>query len=111
LTTDARRLGCQSCLAGFADYNTSIECISSTRYALPPCIIFKRKVYIQGWYEDPNIPHDWRFEISKNGWMNDEIGLRWLQKLFILATASRTVGKYQLLILDGHGSHLTPEFD
>jgi hypothetical protein len=96
---------------GNREWVTSIECISSTGYALPPCIIFKGKVHIQGWYEDPNIPHDWRFEISKNGWTNDEIGLRWLQKLFIPATASRTVGKYRLLILDGHGSHFTPEFD
>lgn len=41
----------------------------------------------------------------------DEIGLRWLQKVFIPAKTSRTVGRYRLVILDGHGSHLTPGFD
>ncbi|EED11599.1 transposon, putative [Talaromyces stipitatus ATCC 10500] len=41
----------------------------------------------------------------------DEIGLQWLQKHFIPHTTSRTKGRYRMLILDGHGSHLTPQFD
>jgi hypothetical protein len=48
---------------------------------------------------------------QQNGWTTDEIGLRWLQKVFIPATTGHTVGRYRLLILDGHGSHLTPGFD
>jgi hypothetical protein len=78
---------------------------------LPSCIIFKGKVHIEGWYQDHTLPPDWRIEVSQNGWTTDEIGLRWLQKVFIPATTSRTVGRYRLLILDGHGSHLTPGFD
>lgn len=54
---------------------------------------------------------DWRFEVSPNGWTSDEIGIRWLEKLFIPSTTSRMKGRYRLLILDGHGSHLTPRFD
>ncbi|CEO58510.1 hypothetical protein PMG11_03229 [Penicillium brasilianum] len=34
-----------------------------------------------------------------------------LQKLFIPSTNSRVRGRFRLLILDGHGSHLTPQFD
>lgn len=49
--------------------------------------------------------------MSANGWTTDIIGLRWLRKVFIPATNGRTRGGYRLLILDGHGSHLTPEFD
>lgn len=49
--------------------------------------------------------------MSQNGWTTDEIGLRWLQKVFIPSTTSRKIGRYQLLVLDGHGSHLTPAFD
>ena len=41
----------------------------------------------------------------------DEIRLRWLQKLFIPSTNSHIYGRFRLLILDGHGSHLTPKFD
>ena len=40
-----------------------------------------------------------------------QIGLIWLQTVFNEHTKARTVGQYRLLILDGHGSHATPEFD
>ncbi|XP_077660561.1 uncharacterized protein AFUA_3G10430 [Aspergillus fumigatus Af293] len=96
---------------GNREWVTSIECINSTGWVLPPCIIFKGKVHIEGWYQDTALPADWRIEVSENGWTTDQIGLRWLQKVFIPATTSRTTGRYRLLILDGHGSHLTPQFD
>ena len=96
---------------GNREWVTSIECINSTGWALPPCIIFKGKVHIEGWYQDEALPKDWRIEVSDNGWTTDEIGLRWLQNTFIPATNGRMIGKYRLLVLDGHGSHLTPRFD
>lgn len=96
---------------GNREWVTTIECVNFKGWVLPPSIIFKGKVHIEGWYEDNALSPDWRIEVSDNGWTNDEIGLRWLQKLFISATNSRTTGKYRLLILDGHGSHLTPQFD
>lgn len=88
---------------------TTIESTNASGWALPPMIIFKGKFYNQAWFD--NLPGDWRFEVSRNGWTTDEIGLRWLQQQFLPATNSRTKGKYRLLILDGHGSHLTPQFD
>jgi transposase len=94
---------------GNREWVTAIESISASGWALPPVIIFKGKVYIESWFD--GLPGDWRFEVSPNGWTTDEIGLRWLQKLFIPSTNSYTQGRYRLLILDGHGSHLTPQFD
>jgi hypothetical protein len=88
---------------------TTIESINASGWALPPTIIFKGKVYKESWFD--NLPSNWRFEVSPKGWTSDEIGLRWLQKVFIPSTNSRTLGQYRLLILDGHGSHLTPQFD
>jgi hypothetical protein len=49
--------------------------------------------------------------VSDNRWTTDEISLIWLKKLFGLYTQDRTVGKYRLLILNGHGSYITAEFD
>lgn len=49
--------------------------------------------------------------ISQNGWIDNVIGLDWLKNCFIPSTSSHNVGKFRLLILDGHDSHLTPEFD
>lgn len=94
---------------GNREWVTVIECTNAAGWALPPCVIFKGKVFIESWFD--GLPDDWRFEISPNGWTSDEIGLRWLQKLFIPSTLSHMVGRYRLLILDGHGSHLTPKFD
>ena len=94
---------------GNREWVTAIESISASGWALPPTIIFKGKLCNHAWFE--GLLGDWRFEVSLNGWTTDEIGLRWLEKLFIPATTSRTVGRYRLLVLDGHRSHLTPLFD
>ena len=49
--------------------------------------------------------------MSPNGWTTDEIGLQWLTKVFIPTVSVQRKGTHALLILDGHGSHLMPEFD
>lgn len=77
---------------GNREWVTVIETICADGYSLPPCVIFKGKVAIAGWYD--NLPKDWRFEISNNGWTTDEIALRWLQKLVIPSTTSRTRGRF-----------------
>jgi len=111
VVTRAEYYGRRSILQpGNREWVTAIETICADGYSLPPCIIFKGQVYIAGWFES-NLPSDWRIEVSNNGWTTDEIGLRWLQKIFIPCTNSRVRGRFRLLILDGHGSHLTPQFD
>ena len=73
-------------------------------------IIFKAVRFMEAWFSI-DIPGDWRIEVSDNGWTTDAISLRWLEKIFIPSTTSRRGGRYRLLVLDSHGSHLTPEFD
>lgn len=90
---------------------TSIECINATEWVLSSCIIFKKKMHIQSWYEDQTLSYDWRIEVSENEWITDEIELRWLKNVFISATETRTTEKYRLLILNDHESHLISEFD
>ena len=108
--TRAEYYGWRSLLQpGNREWVTAIECTNASGWALPPCVIFKGKSFIEAWFD--NLPSDWRFEVSPNGWTSDEIGICWLEKLFIPLTTSCTKGRYQLLILDGHGSHLTPKFD
>ena len=63
------------------------------------------------WYDDDIILYDWSIGASDNGWTTNKIGLTWLTEVFERYTKDRTVGRYQLLILDGHDSHITPEFD
>jgi hypothetical protein len=90
---------------------TAIECIGAAGYVVLPTIMFKGKVHIKGWFEELGLPGDWRIELSADGWTTNQITLRWLQKCFIPYTTGRTTGSHRLLVLDGHGSHLTPEFD
>jgi 4-hydroxybenzoate polyprenyltransferase len=53
---------------------------------------------------------NWRFTSSKEGWTNDEIGLAWLQEVFLPGSKPARINEKRLLILDGHGSHITPDF-
>lgn len=95
---------------GNREWVTTIECISAAGWALPPTVIFKGKNFQKGWFD--NLSSGWCIAISNNGWTTDEIGLvDWLKNCFIPLNTTRKVGKYLLLILDGHGSHLNPDFD
>ncbi|EED14184.1 conserved hypothetical protein [Talaromyces stipitatus ATCC 10500] len=95
---------------GNREWVTAIEATNSTGWALPSYMIFKAKKNVRlGWFDE--LPDDWRINISDNGWTTDQIGLEWLKTHFIPLTSSRTLGTYSMLILDGHGSHLTAEFD
>lgn len=93
---------------GNRDWVTTIECINASGWALSPLIILPGKLHQASWYRD--IPDDWTLAVSDNGWTTDELGFSWL-KHFDNQTASRTTGAYRLLIVDGHSSHATPEFD
>ncbi|EED11907.1 conserved hypothetical protein [Talaromyces stipitatus ATCC 10500] len=95
---------------GNREWVTAIEATNSTGWAVPSYIIFKAKKNVRlGWFDD--LPSDWKINISENGWTTDQIGLEWLTTHFIPYINDRTMGKYRMLILDGHGSHLTAEFD
>ncbi|KAJ5799004.1 uncharacterized protein N7503_006509 [Penicillium pulvis] len=92
---------------GNREWVTVIECIGAKGVALPPYLIFKGKDFLERWLSKPPL---WSLNKSVNGWTSDEIGIDWLKKHFLSYLPKRK-GKYVLLILDGHSSHLTPTFD
>ena len=87
---------------------TVVECINGTRTAIPPLIIFPGKSLTDEVTVQP-LPYGWMFTESDKGWTSDDISLRWLKEVYQPAT-QHCHGLYRMLILDGHGSHLTPEF-
>ena len=93
---------------GDREWVTVIQSICAAGYAIPP-FIYKGRVHISAWYEERNIPYDWKLSVSENGWTNNQLGLEWL-KHFDQHTKSRQKGSYRLLILDGHESHLNQDF-
>ena len=48
--------------------------------------------------------------VTPSGWTNDEVGLAWLEQVFEQETESKTRSSWRLLLLDGHGSHITMAF-
>jgi hypothetical protein len=93
---------------GDREWVTAIECINASGWCLPPFVILKGKLHQASWYKA--LPPDWVLAVSNNGWTTNELGLDWV-KHFNRHTQSILKGVYRLLILDGHESHATPEFD
>jgi hypothetical protein len=44
------------------------------------------------------------------GWTNNKSSLAWFKQVFNCGTKAKARSSYWLLILDGHGSHLTMDF-
>lgn len=94
---------------GNREWVSIIQGISSYGWAIPPFIIFKGANHLSAWYEDSSLPQDWVITLSENGWTTNEIGHEWIQH-FDKHTKSRTTGTYRLLVLDGHESHISAQF-
>lgn len=88
---------------------TVIETIYADGLVLPPYIILTGKQHISTWYQGGNLGPDWTIGLTDNGWTNNNYGVKWL-KHFNKHTATRTVGAWRLLIIDGHESHNLKEF-
>ena len=89
---------------------TVIKSISSYRQSLLLMVIFKGKVHMLTWYID-TLPIDQTIRVSKNRWTDDSLGLTQLTDVFKKHTKDCIKGVYRLLILNGHRSHYTLEFD
>jgi hypothetical protein len=95
-------------ISGRQEWITAIECIGASGVALPPLLIFKAKYTSTAWIP-ASTPENWKFSTSTSGWTSDNHAYEWLTTLFEPETR-RNDGKRRLLLLDGHGSHLTARF-
>ena len=111
VVTKAERLGKpRTTQQGNREWVTVIQGIGSYGYILPPFIIVAGKNHLSSWYENTPMPADWVVAVTSNGWTTNERGLNWI-KHFDQHTKSRTKGGYRLLIIDGHESHHSYEFE
>ncbi|KFZ23176.1 hypothetical protein V502_02347 [Pseudogymnoascus sp. VKM F-4520 (FW-2644)] len=92
------------------EWATVIQGVNALGWAIPPFIVLAAQYHLANWYEECNLPTDWCIATTENGWTTNEVGLQWI-KHFDCYTALRTKGKYRLLILDGHESHHSTEFE
>ena len=111
VVTSAERQGkAKSKQPGNRDWATVIQAINALGWAIPPFVIVKGKNHLNSWYEDSPLPQDWVITTSENGWTTNEKGMDWIRH-FDKHTKLRTIGKYRLLVLDGHESHHSTEFE
>ena len=83
---------------------TVVACANAAGYALPPMVIFKGEKFNYQWSigEVSNT----LYGMSDSGWIDQELFFLWLEKLFIPNIPPH---RPVILLLDGHGSHYTPE--
>ena len=109
VTASERRNRPNTVQPGNREWATVIQGINSQGWAIPPFIIFKGQCLLSTWFEE-DIPPNWVLAVSENGWTTNELGLNWL-KHFNKHTKQRTKGVKRLLVLDGHESHNSVEFN
>ena len=95
---------------GGCEWVTVIQGINSQGWTIPPFIIVVGKYHLSTWYINSPLPKDWVIATSENGWTTNEQGLEWIQH-FDKYTKPCTTGQYCLLILDGHESHHSTNFE
>jgi len=98
---------------GNREWITTIACICADKTSLSPGLIYQA---VSGnlqdsWVQDFNITsHRCFFTASPSGWTNNELGYAWLRDVFDRETREKARRRWRLLILDGHGSHVTMKF-
>jgi hypothetical protein len=97
---------------GNREWITLLACICADGSALRPALIYQSDSgSIQDTWLQALRPEDQVYiSSSPSGWTNNDIGLSWLKQVFDRSTKEKAGRSYRLLILDGHGSHLTMDF-
>ena len=103
----------QSLQDGNREWLTLLASICADGSALPLGLIFtgKDNTIQSSWVEDiePG-KHSVFVTATPSGWTNDEVGLAWLEQLFNRYTKKKARRSWRLLIINGHGSHITMAF-
>lgn len=98
---------------GNREWITTIACICANKTKLPPALIYigKSGTIQESWVDDFDTKaHTCFFTTSESGWTSDELGYKWLVRVFDQETKTKAGQGWRLLILNGHGSHLNMRF-
>ena len=82
---------------------TIMACVNGTGRRMPPTFVVKGKTSrsLHG-FNTKGAPIGTRWYFQKSGWMDDSLGEKWFNDVFLEFCGSE---RPQLLILDGHSSH------
>ena len=98
---------------GSREFISLLAGICADGTALPPALIYEGKSgdLQDTWLEDYDSSVDEAyFATSAKGWTNEDLRVSWLEKIFVPKTAEKASLGWQLLIVDGHSSHVNMRF-
>jgi hypothetical protein len=95
---------------GNREWITVIQAINAEGQSIAPFVIGSGQYHLANWYRECDLPGDWVIATSPNGWTDNKLGLEWL-KHFDRSTSKRSNSRHRLLILDGHESHHSADFE
>ena len=98
---------------GSREWITLLAAICADGSHLPPGLIYesKKSAIQSSWVDAIKVgKHQVFVTSSASGWTNNDIGLAWLEQVFDRHTKKKARGRWRLLIVDGHGSHVTMDF-
>ncbi|KAI1007141.1 hypothetical protein K3495_g1079 [Podosphaera aphanis] len=84
-----------------------IEAVSAAGKKSKCLVIFIGQSLQTSWLPSEAVPN-WFYTTSENVWTSNSIGTEWLRRIFIPEVCSNN--KNKILILDGHGSHISLDF-
>ena len=82
--------------------HTILACVSASGLVIPPFMVYPRKRPVPEKLREGAYPNT-VFHVSDNGWITKHLFFEWFKLFTQMIPPSRPV----LLVLDGHGSHIT----
>jgi hypothetical protein len=98
---------------GSREWISSLACICADGSFVDLALVYQSNAETlqSSWVEEINSnSHRVFVTSSTSGWSNNRIGLGWLKQVFDRCTKEKAQRSHRLLIVDGHGSHLTMDF-
>jgi hypothetical protein len=95
---------------GNREWVTAICSVAADGHVVPPFLCVAGRFHLAAWYSGGHIQSNWVVKPTQNGWTDHNTGIEWL-KHFDRHTRARQKGRYRMLVLDGHESHINAEFD
>lgn len=97
---------------GSREWITILACVCADGSWIDPTIIFEGNVGLrERWIQHLDVDkHQVFCSTTESGWSNNELAKAWVEQVFDRKTKGKAKRDYRLLLLDGHGSHVTPSF-
>ena len=86
----------------------AIECIAADGWLMPPWFLVQGKNHMENWYRTTNLPSDYTLVPTPTGWITDTAAFQWIHAFHECTKNRVSRGGFRLLLMDNHGSHLTP---